>query len=176
MNPRPPGLGLPVPPPAGPRAAGPGAAFPARLLVQEWLWVGLGAIPGALLRWMLHCDPLANLLGCLLIGWLAGRRPPQPRLYLLAGGGFCGALTTFGGWVVTVTAALGSLSWGSLALLLAELLVGVGAVALGQRFARPGARLGCWLEGSPPDGSRPDGARPDGARPNGPRGWGRLRR
>ena len=73
---------------------------------EELLLVALGAVPGALFRWLLHRDPLANLLGCLLIGMLAGLQPPRPRLMLLVGIGFCGAFTTFGGWIAALATTL----------------------------------------------------------------------
>lgn len=104
--------------------------------LAELLPVGMGAIPGALLRWLLHCDPLANLLGCLLIGWLTGSQPPRPRRLLVLGVGFCGALTTFSGWVLSLSRSLAGGNGAELGLRLGELLLGVAAVALGQGLAR----------------------------------------
>jgi CrcB protein len=111
-----------------------------RSIPIELLLVGVGAVPGALLRWGLQADPLANLLGCVLIGVVGGLEPPRPRLFLLLGVGFCGALTTFGGWVLALATALGQGAWTSLALLLLELVTGVAAVAAGRGLARGAGR------------------------------------
>ena len=105
----------------------------------ELLLVALGAGPGALLRWVLHCDPIANLLGCLLIGLASNQKPPRPRLMLLLGIGFCGALTTFSGWILALATALQQRSTASLLALLLELGVGIGAVVGGRALA---ARIG----------------------------------
>ena len=74
--------------------------------LQELLLVGLGAVPGALLRWQvsLHWADrhvLVNVLGAALLGLLAGM-PAAPRRQLLVGIGFCGSLTTFSSWMLDV--------------------------------------------------------------------------
>jgi len=101
----------------------------------ELLLLALGAVPGALLRWALHCDPIANLLGCLLIGLATNQKPPRPRLMLLLGIGFCGALTTFSGWILALATALRQGATPSLLALLLELVAGVGAVVGGRALA-----------------------------------------
>jgi CrcB protein len=107
--------------------------------------VALGAVPGALLRWLLQADPLANLLGCLVIGIVYGSKPPRPRAMLLVGIGFCGSLTTFSGWILALERAMGRGSASGVALLLLELAAGVLAVVLGRglagRLARRRPRL-----------------------------------
>ena len=112
---------------------------------EELLLVALGAVPGALLRWLLQADPLANLLGCLVIGIVSGSKPPRPRAMLLMGIGFCGSLTTFSGWILALERAMGRGSMSGMALLLLELVAGVLAVVLGRalagRLARSGSRL-----------------------------------
>ena len=70
-----------------------------QLELQELLLVGVGAVPGALLRWqlVLHLGDqnlLVNVLGAAFLGLLAGL-PAAPRRQLLLGIGFCGSLTTF---------------------------------------------------------------------------------
>ena len=72
--------------------------------LQELLLVGLGAVPGALLRWQvsLHWADrhvLVNVVGAALLGLLAGL-PAAPRRQLLVGIGFCGSLTTFSSWML----------------------------------------------------------------------------
>ena len=72
--------------------------------LQELLLVGLGAVPGALLRWQvsLHWADryvLVNVVGAALLGFLAGL-PAAPRRQLLVGIGFCGSLTTFSSWML----------------------------------------------------------------------------
>ena len=112
---------------------------------EELLLVALGAVPGALLRWLLQADPLANLLGCLVIGIVSGSEPPRPRAMLLMGIGFCGSLTTFSGWILALERAMGRGSMSGMALLLLELVAGALAVVLGRalagRLARSGSRL-----------------------------------
>jgi len=107
--------------------------------------VALGAVPGALLRWLLQADPLANLLGCLVIGIVSGSEPPRPRAMLLVGIGFCGSFTTFSGWILALERAMGRGSLSGVALLLLELVAGVLAVVLGRglagRLARRRPRL-----------------------------------
>jgi CrcB protein len=72
--------------------------------LQELLLVGLGAVPGALLRWQvsLHWADrhvLVNVVGAALLGLLAGL-PAAPRRQLLVGIGFCGSFTTFSSWML----------------------------------------------------------------------------
>ena len=69
--------------------------------LQELLLVGLGAVPGASLRWQasLHCADrpvLVHVVGAALLGLLAGL-PAAPRRQRLDGVAFCGSLTTFSG-------------------------------------------------------------------------------
>lgn len=115
-----------------------------------------GAIPGALLRWRLGMEMpqglgalppwlngtlLANLLGCLLIGVLVAQPPRRARLYVWAGIGFSGSLTTFSTWMLELTRALqaGRLTDALMTLVLSLtgglLLTGLG-YTLGQRLSR----------------------------------------
>ena len=104
--------------------------------LQELLLVGLGAVPGALLRWQvsLHWADrhvLVNVVGAALLGLLAGL-PAAPRRQLLVGIGFCGSLTTFSSWMLDamrlISAGRVIEAWGLMGLTLG---LGLGAAALG---------------------------------------------
>lgn len=104
--------------------------------LQELLLVGLGAVPGALLRWqvLLHWADrhlLVNVVGAALLGLLAGL-PAAPRRQLLIGIGFCGSLTTFSSWMLEAMRLIsaGQIS-DALGLIGLTLGLGVGAAALG---------------------------------------------
>ena len=117
------------------------SSTPLRLELQELLLVGLGAVPGALLRWQLalhlaDLNLLANVLGAALLGLLAGL-PAAPRRQLLLGIGFCGSLTTFSSWMLD---AVRRLAAGDVAaavgLVGLTLGLGLGAAALGFQLGR----------------------------------------
>ena len=106
------------------------------LELNELLLVGLGAVPGALLRWQvaLHLHDqhlLVNTLGAALLGLLAGL-PANPRRQLFVGIGFCGSVTTFSSWMLAVTKQLSSGDWlTALGLIGFTLGLGLGAGLLG---------------------------------------------
>ena len=117
------------------------SSTPLRLELQELLLVGLGAVPGALLRWQLalhlaDLNLLANVLGAALLGLLAGL-PAAPRRQLLLGIGFCGSLTTFSSLMLD---AVRRLAAGDVAaavgLVGLTLGLGLGAAALGFQLGR----------------------------------------
>jgi len=117
------------------------SSSPLRVELQELLFVGLGAVPGALLRWQLalhlaDLNLLANVLGAALLGLLAGL-PAAPRRQLLLGIGFCGSLTTFSSWMLD---AVRRLAAGDVAaavgLVGLTLGLGLGAAALGFQLGR----------------------------------------
>ena len=103
--------------------------------------VAAGAIPGALLRWLLPDLLLANLLGCLLLGLLVGAAGSRPRLLLWGGIGFCGSLTSFSSWILQLS-ALPAASPAFLQALLAPLAGGVVALLLGRRLGQALCRGG----------------------------------
>ena len=111
-----------------------------QLELQELLLVGLGAVPGALLRWQvaLHLGDqnlLVNVLGAALLGLLAGL-PAAPRRQLLLGIG-CGSVTTFSSWMLAAMKHLSAGDWAAaLGLIGLTLGLGVGAAALGFVFGR----------------------------------------
>ena len=112
------------------------STMPSRSLrgdLRDLALVAGGAIPGALLRWRLEADLVANMLGCLLLGVVLAQASRRKKLMLWAGIGFCGALTTFSTWMLDLVRALlaGKPGDGAL-LLLASLAGGVALVALGH--------------------------------------------
>jgi len=121
---------------------------------MELLLVACGAAPGALLRWRLEhaaaaagvgaaglaapvlADLLANLAGSLLLGLVLAQQQRRPRLQLLLGIGFCGALTTFSSWILHLQRLLtaGALL-PALLLLLVSVLGGLAALLAGLALA-----------------------------------------
>ena len=120
-----------------------------RFALKELALVGCGAVPGAWLRWQsgVHLGPvlggsavsdlLVNLIGSLLLGFLAGPMPRRPSLLLLLGIGFCGCLTTFSSWMLDVVKLLeaGQPVFGLL-LIVVSLVLGVGCAAAGFQLSR----------------------------------------
>ena len=107
--------------------------------LEELLWVGLGAVPGALLRWQFGVllqdrDVLVNVLGSLILGLLLGL-PYRPRVQLLVGIGFCGALTTFSSWMVNSVDLIGS----------GQHLAALGLIGMTMGLGLGGAALGFWI-------------------------------
>ena len=107
-----------------------------KVQLEEMLLVGLGAVPGALLRWLASAyfadqNLLVNLGGALLLGFLAGS-PTAPRRQLFLGVGFCGSVTTFSSWMLSTLNMISNGEWGSAVGLLGLTLgMGLGAAALG---------------------------------------------
>ena len=112
-----------------------------QLELQELLLVGVGAVPGALLRWQLALhlgdqNLLVNVLGAALLGFLAGL-PAAPRRQLLLGIGFCGSVTTFSSWMLEAMKHLSAGDWAAaLGLIGLTLGLGLGASALGISLGR----------------------------------------
>ena len=107
--------------------------------LQELLLVGLGAVPGALLRWqfglVLHDrDVVVNVLGSLILGLLLGL-PYRPRIQLLVGIGFCGSLTTFSSWMVNSVDLIDS----------GQHLAALGLIGMTMGLGLGGAALGFWI-------------------------------
>jgi CrcB protein len=101
-------------------AAGAAAGAPVRFAVERWL--------GAAWPWGTW---LVNVVGSAVLGVLVGvtaEGGASPQLAALVGVGFCGALTTFGGFAAQVLdlavaprdAAAGSRAWRSLGYALAS--------------------------------------------------------
>ena len=125
------------------------ATYRLRFELRELLLVGLGAIPGALLRWQSSvqlgpwlggsagADLLVNVLGSFVLGFLAGPIPMRAGLLLLLGIGFCGSLTTFSRWMLDVVKLLeGGQPLGALLLVLVSLVMGLAAAGAGLGLSR----------------------------------------
>ena len=120
-----------------------------RFALKELALVGCGAVPGAWLRWQsgIHLGPvlggsavsdlLVNLIGSLILGFLAGPMPRRPSVLLLFGIGFCGCLTTFSSWMLDVVKLLqaGQPVFGLL-LIVVSLLLGLACAAAGFQLSR----------------------------------------
>ena len=120
-------------------------SFELRVLVL----VAIGAVPGALLRWQsgvqlgphlggsAGADLLVNLVGSLVLGFLAGPIPRRTGLLLLLGIGFCGCLTTFSSWMLDVVKLIqaGRPIWGFL-LIVGSLVLGLLSAAGGLGMSR----------------------------------------
>lgn len=112
-----------------------------KLEFQELLLVGLGAVPGALLRWQLTLllgdqHLLVNVFGAALLGFLAGL-PAAPRRQLFLGIGFCGSFTTFSSWMLAAMKHLSGGDWLAAAGLIGLTLgLGLGAAAMGVLLGR----------------------------------------
>ena len=107
--------------------------------LQELLLVGVGAVPGALLRWqfglVLHDrDVVVNVLGSLILGLLLGL-PYRPRIQLLVGIGFCGSLTTFSSWMVNSVDLIHS----------GQHLAALGLIGMTMGLGLGCAALGFWI-------------------------------
>ena len=109
--------------------------------LNELALVGLGAVPGAVLRWQVAShfhdnDVIVNVLGAFILGWLVGL-PLRPKRQLLIGIGFCGSLTTFSSWMVHCVTFIAEGHWlAALGLIGLTLGLGLGAAALGVLVGR----------------------------------------
>ncbi len=65
------------------------------------LWISIGSIPAALIRWQIDNYFFANILGCFVLGIFIGLNF-NFRYQLMLCSGFCGSLTTFSGWMVVL--------------------------------------------------------------------------
>lgn len=101
------------------------------------LWVALGAVPGALLRWMLANTLAANTLGCFVVGASGLLGSTTNRRRLLLGVGFAGSLTSYSTWVLALVTHLQRGQWGALVRqVLVDGALGVGALLLGAMAHR----------------------------------------
>ena len=115
----------------------PKASLPRQL--DELLLVGIGAIPGALIRWKAADiyfgggeNVLVNIAGAFLLGLIVGLGV-NSRVMLLVGIGFCGALTTFSAWMVDCVMLISQGDWqAAIGLIALTLCLGFAAAAFGN--------------------------------------------
>jgi len=118
---------------------------------MDFLWVGLGAVVGALSRYGIYIAlrtfagravPLAtlavNVVGCLAVGafvaWSRNLPSPSPNLRLLVVVGFLGSFTTYSAFGLETLEYLRAGQTGrAFALVTAHLTLGLGAVWLGLK-------------------------------------------
>ncbi len=114
---------------------------------MPFLWVALGAIPGALLRWGLSSTVAANTLGCFVFGAAGLLDSPSSRRRWLVGVGFSSSLTTFSSWILELMRHLEAGQWG---VLLGQILrdgaLGLGALQLGATLHRRLQRRSAFSE------------------------------
>ena len=93
--------------------------------------LSLGAVPGAFIRWQLDNDLLVNLLGSGLLGFLISLQLKNKYNLILAIG-FCGALTTFSGWIVDCAhLLLSGAVFKTLVFMFAAVFLGLATAAIG---------------------------------------------
>lgn len=121
-------------------------------------FVALGGAIGALARWGVSQGIgvivgrayvpigtlLVNVIGCGLIGYIAGRAGSQNIGWLISNRplmvtGFCGALTTFSTFGLETVELYERRPTLGIGLVMAHLALGLAAVVIGQRLASVGA-------------------------------------
>ena len=91
--------------------------------------ISIGAIPGALFRWIVDDILVVNLIGCFLIGFFNSFTITK-RYKLTFIVGLCGSMTTFSGWSFQLSKLLNQGMY-KLFLLNSILIVLIGAFAIG---------------------------------------------
>ena len=98
--------------------------------------IALGAVPGAFIRWQVSNDFIVNIAGAMVLGFVVGL-PFRRRRYLILSVGFCGALTTFSGWMLESAVLFLSGSFiQAFGLIIYTLVSGLIAAALGFFIGR----------------------------------------
>ncbi len=66
---------------------------------NQLFFVGIGSVPGALIRWHFSNNFLVNIFGAYVLGLVCGLSL-RKSCYLFFAIGFCGSLTSFSGWML----------------------------------------------------------------------------
>ena len=104
-------------------------------LINKILFVSIGAIPAAILRWQIDNTFVVNIIACFLIGYINSTKI-DARLKLILGFGFCGSLSTFSGWIFDLFKLISNgLLLDFLINLLLTLIISFLAIYLGSLFA-----------------------------------------
>ena len=102
----------------------------------DFLYISIGAVPAALLRWQIDQAFVVNMAGCFLLGFINALNISR-RYKLIFGFSFCGSLTTFSGWTYQLYKFI---SQGSYQLFFLNaflfVIVGLFAVCLGHLLAK----------------------------------------
>ena len=64
---------------------------------NNYFFISIGTVPAAILRWQIDETFIVNIMGCFVLGFINALSISK-RYKLIFGFGFCGSLTTFGGW------------------------------------------------------------------------------
>tara|TARA_B100000965_G_C19499032_1_gene716576 strand:- start:115 stop:468 length:354 start_codon:yes stop_codon:yes gene_type:complete len=98
--------------------------------------ITLGAVPAAIFRWQIDETFIVNIIGCFLLGFINALAISK-EYKLIYGFGFCGSLTTFGGWSAQLFKFISQGSYINFFLnSILIVIIGLLAVLLGDRLAR----------------------------------------
>jgi len=107
--------------------------------------IAIGAVPGALIRWQLKNNLWANFFGAGILGFVVGLRL-RGHIKLSLGVGFCGALTTFSGWMLdSVRLAIDGYFLQAFGLIMYTFFFGLFAGAFGFLIGRQVRRIRHFL-------------------------------
>ncbi len=103
---------------------------------NNFFYISIGAVTGALFRWQIDDIFIVNIIGCFLLG-VINALPISNKYKLIFGFGFCGSLTTFSGWSFQLFQLI---SKGSYKLFFLNsvliVLIGLFAIYIGDLFAK----------------------------------------
>lgn len=80
------------------------------IFINKYLYVILGAVPGALVRWLINQELLVNVIGSFVLGFVIGL-DCRNRVKLIFAVGFCGSLTTFSTWIINAIQLISQGDW-----------------------------------------------------------------
>ena len=103
---------------------------------NDFYIIAIGSVPAAIFRWKIDQIFIVNIIGCFLLGFINALAISR-EYKLIYGFGFCGSLTTFGGWSAQLFKLISQGSY-KIFFLNSVLIVMIGllAVVLGDWFAK----------------------------------------